>query len=320
MDEAVPGVAALLTSLLLAWPVISVLRAQHVLDVPNARSSHSKATVRGGGIALMSGVAVGIAISGPDYRLVTLLGLSLAAALVGLGDDLRNLSAYVRLVVQLLLGGAVVMLLAPLPTSWGGLLGAAVIMLGVVGYVNAFNFMDGINGISGMTGAVIGLWYLYLGLAGSDEHLAVGGAVVMGACLGFLPWNFPVARVFLGDVGSYGLGLLIGGLAVVAYATGASPLEAMAPLILYVADTGWTLASRLRRGSPWREAHREHVYQRLCDAGLTHVQTTTVVALATAMTCAAIAWLPAGWALALVAGGLAGYLRLPEVLSKRMRV
>ncbi len=296
---------------------IPLLHRARVLDVPNHRSSHVDVVPRGGGIGVAAGVAVGVALGGSDHDVVVVLVGAALAALVGLADDLRGLGAHTRLGAQLVLAAGVsFLLLAGRDRSTALLVvGGAVAVVWLVGCLNAFNFMDGINGISGLTAAVAGGWYAWLGHDLSYAALQVAGLALAGAAIGFLPWNAFRARVFLGDVGSYGLGLAIGGLALVSLLGGASWVGALAPLAIYLADTSWTLVGRVRRGETWHEAHRQHVYQRLVIAGWSHQVTASVTAGLALLVC-----LLAGWAPLPVAfvGGLvvvAAYLRLPSVVA-----
>ena len=189
-----------------------------------------------------------------------------------------------------------------------------------MGYVNAFNFMDGINGISAMSAAVAGGWYAWLGLDTSTPSLVVLGLALAGAAIGFLPWNLPRARVFLGDVGSYGVGMLIAGLAVMAMASGGSILEAVAPLVVYIADTAWALLKRIWRGDSWHQAHREHVYQRLVDAGWPHAGAATLVAAFALIACGMAATLNVTAAAAGLLAIVLVYLAVPRTLSPEHEV
>ena len=115
--------------------------------------------------------------------------------------------------------------------------------------------------------------------------MITGGLATAVAACAFLPWNAIRARVFLGDVGSYALGAALAVLAGCAIIDGIPAEAAAGPVALYLADTAWTLQRRIRRGERWLEAHRTHIYQRLCDAGLSHQEVTAATAGATAALC-----------------------------------
>jgi UDP-GlcNAc:undecaprenyl-phosphate/decaprenyl-phosphate GlcNAc-1-phosphate transferase len=145
---------------------------------------------------------------------------------------------------------------------------------------------------------------------------------VAAGALAFLPWNAVRARVFLGDAGSYGLGVALAVLAAYSVICGI-PLEAaLAPLALYLADTGWTLQRRIRAGERFLEAHRTHTYQRLCDVGWSHQRVTATTAAVTAALCllgtASLTGHPALRAGADLAGLglLAAYLRSPVIAGR----
>lgn len=323
--------AALLSFLLtlgLTPVVIAGLRRFRVLDVPTDRSSHTTTVPRGGGIAVAAGALAGLlaprALGSVDAQsLTTLLVLVAIMAAAGLLDDYRSLSVLPRLGAQLV--GAV-LCLPYLLNNTSGALGwrlvlAVVAVAWMMGFVNAFNFMDGINGISAVTAALAGATYVVIGQTVDSRLITVGGAVVAAAALGFLPWNFPHARVFLGDVGSYFLGAWLAFLALIGYVSGVSPEAALAPFVLYLADTGVTLVRRVARRERWYEAHRQHVYQRLCDHGWSQVRVTLLVGACT-LACSALglvsltgnagARIMAAGALAVVVGA---YLALPRVLG-----
>ena len=309
---------ALVVALVVTGVVIPLLRRARVLDVPNHRSSHVDVTPRGGGIGVVAGVAAGVVVGGSDRDVLVVLTGAGLAALVGLADDLRGLGALTRLAAQVVLAAIVSLLLLAGRDEAVVLLvlGGAVAVVWLVGCLNAFNFMDGINGVSGLTALVAGGWYAWLGHDLSYDALQVAGLALAGAALGFLPWNAVRARVFLGDVGSYALGFGIGGLALVALLAGASWLQALAPLAIYLADTGWTLVDRVRRGETWHEAHREHVYQRLVIAGWSHQATALVVAGLALVVCVLAGWAPLPVAAlgALVVVGV--YLSLPRLVVR----
>ncbi|MDQ3896511.1 MAG: UDP-phosphate glycosyltransferase [Actinomycetota bacterium] len=200
--------------------------------------------------------------------------------LLGLLEDLVGVSALRRLAVQFVgAAGACLFLLDGTtgPLVWRYLLVFGTVVW-LVAFVNAYNFMDGINGISIAQAAGAGLTWMLLGVDAGSTVLAVGGAIVAGAALGFAPYNLPRARMFLGDVGSYFIGAWLAAVAVLGLRAGVAPEAVLAPLILYLADTGTTLVRRVARGERWYLPHREHVYQRLGDAGWSHVKIAAFVA------------------------------------------
>jgi UDP-GlcNAc:undecaprenyl-phosphate GlcNAc-1-phosphate transferase len=262
---------------------IRMLGRRAVLDVPNQRSSHARPTVRGGGIGLATGTLVALAIAhtdlvGSSAIALVIAGLSFGA--IGFADDLTGaLPATIRLALQLVAAAAVVAVVWE-HASHGILLATligAVATLWIVSFVNAFNFMDGINGISCAETIVAGVVF---GLLARHEHqlaLEAGAFALVAGSIGFAPFNFPTARVFLGDVGSYFAGAWLAVLFIIGL-RGSIPAEAMiAPVALYMADTGVTLSRRVHRHEAWQQAHRQHTYQRLVDQGWSHTETTGLV-------------------------------------------
>ncbi len=288
MDVLTSALLALVVTAALEPPLIWWLTRRAMLDVPGERSNHSVPTPRGGGIAVMAGLVVGIVFTA-DPVVIGLLGGILIAAVVGLLEDVCGLRIASRLLLTAIAAIALLAVLAlgELPP---GLYGGALLVVAVpwtLAVVNAMNFMDGINGISAATGVVGGVAYSLLGYATDNDSLTVLGLVVAAAMLGFAPYNVPVARVFLGDVGSYGLGAAFAAMSLLAVA-GGLPLEAaVAPLALYLADTGNTIVRRVRDGEPWQLPHKRHTYQQLVALGLSHVAVGAAVGILT-MVCAAL--------------------------------
>jgi len=243
-------------------------------------------TPLGGGLACLTGVAVALFVAQLLSHEVpwVLIGGAVILAAVGFADDHGGLSVIPRLGAQIAVG-------AVMGYSVGGGWWFLVAVLAVPVSVNGINFMDGINGITSLN---VGLWGLTAVVVGSTHNigaLAVIGAVVAGATLGFLPWNAPVAKLFLGDVGSYLLGGLVSAGILLGVAQGAPIALVVAPLSLYVVDTGTVLVKRLMKGEPLLEAHRDHVYQRLVShAEMSHIMVAGfTVALALVIT---LAWVP----------------------------
>jgi UDP-N-acetylmuramyl pentapeptide phosphotransferase/UDP-N-acetylglucosamine-1-phosphate transferase len=189
--------------------------------------------------------------------------------------------------------------------------------------VNAFNFMDGVNGISAAHALIAGVVYAGLGWWRHDGFMIPAGAAVAVGALAFLPWNAGRARVFLGDAGSYALGAALATLAAYAVLHGIPAEAALGPLVLYLADTAWTLQRRIRAGERWLEPHRSHIYQRWCDAGWSHQRVTVTAAAITVLLSllgvASLAGDPALRAAADLAGAavLLAYLRSPALLARR---
>jgi len=262
---------------------LRVLERFTILDVPNQRSSHTRPTLRGGGIGLAAGTLVALAIAqtnlvGSTWIVLLIAGIGFGA--VGFVDDLTGaLPITIRLALQFAAAAAVVAILWD-HASQGMLaefLVGAVATFWIVSFVNAFNFMDGINGISCaeiiVAGGAIGL------LARHEHQLALQAAAfaLVAGAIGFAPFNFPTARVFLGDVGSYFAGAWLAVLVVLGLRGSIPPEAIVAPVALYVADTGLTLARRVQRHEPWHEPHRQHAYQRLVVLGWSHKKTAGVV-------------------------------------------
>ena len=285
---------------------------QGIVDVPNHRSSHSVPTPRGGGLACLTGVAVALVVGQLfSHRVpwVLIVGAVILAA-VGFADDHGGLSATPRLAAQVAVGGL-------MGYSVGGGWWFLVAILVVPISVNGINFMDGINGITSLSVGAWGLTALVVGFAHNIGGLEVIGAVVAGATLGFLPWNAPVAKLFLGDVGSYLLGGLVSAGILLGAAQGAPIPLLVAPLLLYLVDTSTVLVKRLFRGQSLFEAHREHVYQRLTsEGGLPHIVVAAAVsAISVAIT---LTWTSGSFQLSAFVTILlsAAYVASPPILQR----
>jgi len=271
-------------SLLVSFGLIVLLRpwlARHALAHPNARSSHDTPTPQGGGIAVMvaaisiSWGTVALLPGVPNnegLQLLAVITATILLAITGAVDDLRSLAAPPRLAVQCV---AVAMILTALPADahilphmpWW--LERTCLFLGGLWFVNLVNFMDGIDWMTVVEFVpVLGALTL-LGLAGEIGLLpALFAAALLGAVLGFAPFNKPVAKLFLGDVGSLPMGLLLGWLLLKLAEKGHLAAALILPLY-YLADASITLGLRIAHGEPFWQAHRTHFYQRAIDRGLT---------------------------------------------------
>lgn len=273
--------AAFLLSLLLPFGLKPLLARLGVLDVPNERSSHTTVTVRGVGLTVAAGLLAGLLLALPAVHaqerplLGTVAGVAAAAALLGWSEDYRGVPVKVRALLQCLIGACGTALIVYLTESswWWVPVGA----LAIAGYMNAANFMDGINGISGLHGLAAGLLFAAAGAWDGERWLLLAGLVVAVSFAAFLPWNLRRGNVFLGDVGSYLLGGSLAVLGVAGFLAGIPAESLLGPVTIYLADTAATLLRRISAGEQWYTPHRQHVYQRLTDAGFSHVKSAAFV-------------------------------------------
>ncbi len=237
------------------------LRRQ-LIDQPGARRSHQEATPRGGGIAivlvlLMAMAALAIRVPARIQELA--LGAAGLVLVAGIGwiDDHRPLPATLRLCVHLLAAG---LLCAGLWLAGGSPLDLAVAFVAAVVLTNVWNFMDGINGIAASQAVLVATAYALF--AGQGPVFWLGLALAAGVS-GFLPFNFPRARIFMGDVGSGALGYALASLLAVSslHADPGTRILLLFPLLPFLLDASLTLLSRMLRGERWWEPHTRHAYQ-----------------------------------------------------------
>jgi Fuc2NAc and GlcNAc transferase len=284
-------VIAFVASALLTALVRRSLLRQKVLDIPNWRSSHTEAVPRGGGVSIVVvfllavlWLAQGSVISfGLGSALV---GGGLLIATAGLFDDYFGLSARLRILIHF--GAAAWALwnlngMPPLYLGWAtwdwGWIGQLIALVGLVWMVNLYNFMDGIDGIAGVEAVCAsGLGGLLLAWAGL-RGLAEAAEALMGASAGFLVWNWPPAKIFMGDVGSGFLGFVFGVLAIASARD--RPWLLWPWLILlsvFIVDSTLTLLRRLVTGARWYAAHRSHAYQHAARHWGSHLKVMLTVA------------------------------------------
>jgi len=282
------GVLVFVASILLTGVVRRFALASGLVDIPNPRSSHSRATARGGGLSIVlvtTAAVIALAVKGVASRdLVTAVVVGGGAvALVGFLDDRHSVRPAVRFIVHACAALWAVCWLGGLPPL---LVGDHLVKLGAAGYVigvlaigwvlNLFNFMDGIDGIAGTEAVFITYAAALVGLIGGGANEVTAVALILTlASGGFLCWNWPPAKVFMGDVGSGYLGYVI---AVCALAAGRSnPVAIWVWLILggaFFVDATVTLVRRLLRGERAYEAHRSHAYQWLARRWRSHGKVT----------------------------------------------
>ena len=332
-------VAAATASVATEW-LIGWTSARGVIDRPNDRSSHTRATPRGGGISIVAVTAWAVVLAAvlwPEARLplVAFLVPALAIAAVSWLDDLKPLRNRVRFGVHLAAAAAATAVLGPVRMADFGSLGTfdlgfaawPLTLLWIVGMTNAFNFMDGIDGIAGITAAVAGVAIAAAaGCVGSEPVAAVSLAFA-GASIGFLTCNWPPARIFMGDVGSAFCGFVIAVLPLLGGASATSQFATITAVAMwpFIFDTAFTLCRRTVKRENIFKAHRSHLYQRLVIAGWSHRAVSSLygglsamaAAVALAPLCdAALARTATTLAAATIAVGMALLLALVYVSEK----
>lgn len=276
------GLAAFLLSAGINGWLVSRPRQGLAVDLPGARRMHRAPTPRGGGI----GIALAVLLFGlgpflpvEPRPLVPIIAGVLTVAIVSWLDDRRGVAVGWRLVAHCLGAGLVVWALAPeLPGVPDGMQGLGMLVvgaglsLGIVWSINLHNFMDGIDGLLAMQAAFVAGFLLALPSVAGDVVVLVPAAALVAASLGFLPYNFPRARIFMGDVGSTVIGLMLALLLLLSVRHGhlSGPAALVLPM-LFVTDATLTLISRMLRRRRWYHAHREHLYQWLARSFGTHM-------------------------------------------------
>jgi glycosyltransferase WbpL len=306
--------AALLAAAMISWLLTGVARryAQRaeLLDVPNERSLHRTPTPRGGGIAVALVTLVGLTVAALLSRIPAEVAWPLGVggifvAVIGWLDDRRGVSPPVRAMVHAIAAGWAVCWI------WGDITpGAVVGVVCIMWAINLYNFMDGIDGLAGAEAVSVGIITGTLLLMAGWVDLAAVAFLIAAATSGFLVWNWPPPRIFLGDVGSGFLGFTFGALALMADRSGALPFGLwMVVAGVFVFDATVTLLRRMARGERWYQAHRSHAYQRLVQAGCTHAEVTVGVVLVN-LGLGAIAWLALSGRIGVTAAVLAGIVVL----------
>jgi Fuc2NAc and GlcNAc transferase len=296
-------VAMVLAALGTGW-VRRVALARGILDTANARSSHTGTMPRGGGVAVAVVCLVGVlllhlrGLLDRDLLLAT-VGGGLPIAWIGFLDDRRSVSVGLRLLVHVASAAWVVYILGGLPPLQVGsqaydlgIAGHVTAVIAIVWVVNLFNFMDGIDGIAGIEAVMVaGLGAGFAALSGTPG-VPAAGLLFAAACGGFLLWNWPPARIFMGDAGSGFLGMYIAVLALAAARS--SPIAVFVWLVLaggFFVDATVTFLRRLLRRVRVHDPHREHAYQRLSRRWRSHLKVDLVLIGINAVWLAPCAWL-----------------------------
>lgn len=265
--------------------LVIIYLGKRLVDIPGNRSSHNQPTPRGGGLAIAISCAIAYAYiliyksnQAPDFLLIA---LPLAMALLGLIDDFINLKIQSRLFVQLTL--AAIGIYSCLEDTTLPLLNivliAGFLVLTLTWSTNLYNFMDGINGIATLQAISTCIAMGFIFFARGIETEATTLLLIIGcACVGFIYWNFPNAKIFMGDTGSLFLGFIFGLLAI---KTSLNSLEIatawLVVMAIFICDASYTLCVRLLSGQKFYLPHRNHSYQKLALQLGSHSKTSLLV-------------------------------------------
>lgn len=280
-------------------------RRWQILDTPNERSSHQRPTPHGGGAPLMLSFVAGLLLSGwmqspwaPGF--VMLAGIALFLTALGVADDLRGLSVRLRFGVYgvcCLVAAATLMQAQVVAHPLVGLLGVAGAAFALLWLLNLYNFMDGIDGIAALQCVLACVSAALLALAGgSGPAYPLYCLLLAAAQLGFLLFNWPSARLFMGDAGSVPTGFLLGGLALLGAVQGQlDPRCWLVLLAVFVTDASWTLGWRILSGQRFTQPHRSHAYQRLSRHWNSHLAVDMLVLAINAIWLFPMAWVVQIW-------------------------
>jgi glycosyltransferase WbpL len=283
----------LLASIALCGAYLRLARRWQILDTPNERSSHQRPTPHGGGAALLLAFTLGLVLAAAVYEpwgqaYIVLASLALVLMVLGIADDLLGLSVRLRFAIYGLCCLVTAAALLPLPllahASLDGLL-LLLVALAILWLVNLYNFMDGIDGIAATQCflACAGAALLSWGTGGGTAYPLF--CLLLGLShLGFLVWNWPPAKLFMGDAGSVPTGFLLAGLALLGAVQG--QLNALCWLVLlaaFITDASWTLLWRIASGQNFTQPHRLHAYQRLSVRWKSHLAVDLLLLVITAL-------------------------------------
>jgi UDP-N-acetylmuramyl pentapeptide phosphotransferase/UDP-N-acetylglucosamine-1-phosphate transferase len=277
IPELLLSVFLLFASFTLTWFYKRFSLRKNIIDIPNERSSHTIPTPRGGGLAIIVAWFLGITILFVTSRLESklyyslLCGIPLAA--VSLIDDIFKLKPWVRLLIMFISSTLAILFIAGsennsmiAPDGKFRYILLPVFIVGVVWFINLFNFLDGIDGYASIEAILVSI-ALFI-------FTNNGLTLILATCvLGFLYWNWPRAKIFMGDVGSTQLGYIIAILGIYFNSTGQFSLHYWIILLSpFWFDATLTLYRRWRNNEKLSQAHRKHIYQRLVQSGLSHLQ------------------------------------------------
>ena len=270
MNIWIPLVLIVLASLVLTELIRRYTLNKNLIDIPNERSSHTIPTPRGGGLSIVVVFLISISFITPLSADIyyALLGAGILIAGIGFWDDHNHIPAKWRLIshftavfwVLYWLGGVEEFHILDYNIN-PGFLGLVFVALLLVWLLNLFNFMDGIDGIAATEAIFVSSVGAYFSWISGLEWIAISALILAAASLGFLLLNWPPAKIFMGDVGSSFLGLMLGVIAYASIIKGVSVWIWIIILGVFLVDSGVTLLRRILNGERWYEAHCSHAYQ-----------------------------------------------------------
>lgn len=289
---AVACATVFLISILLTGLTRQLAIRKNILDIPNERSSHHIPTPRGGGIAIvvmftLSLLMLGMAGWIASNLLWALVGGGFLIALLGYADDVYSVPTRIRIILHFLAAIWAVHCLGGFSHldfgTWTITLhtkGSLLAIIGIVWCINLYNFMDGIDGLAGSEGLFVAVASGMALCFSQDYHSAFILWLLAAAIAGFVVWNWPPAKIFLGDVGSGFLGYQFAVLGVYTANQGTLPINCWLILLaVFLCDATFTVIHRMMQGKRWYTAHKEHAYQHLLSCGASHKQITLSITL-----------------------------------------
>jgi len=278
-------------SLLLTYGIKSYALKRGLVQVPNSRSSHTKATPHGGGLAIVITFVISTIIGYlyGYFELDIVLTISIfgaTIAMVGFYDDHKPMSVLSRLLIQIACSVGAILLLGGLPTiNYGifslefGYLGYFIGILFLVWMTNLYNFMDGIDGFASLEAiTTTGCMAIVLMVSTKFESIWYLNNLLAASVFGFFLWNFPKAKIFMGDVGSYFLGFVSGAIMIKSWNLTIDIIFSWVILLaVFITDATFTLVSRIVRGEQFYSSHRSHAYQIMSRLLGSHVKVSLIL-------------------------------------------
>lgn len=300
---------------------IRLLVRRGVVDQPGGRRSHVLTTPRGGGVVPWAVFSLLFTLSaGWDVLSLAILFACIGFGAIGALEDFVGVPVERRLLAQFAVALGFALLFAH-GSRQTGLVVALLGVLCLVSFPNVFNFMDGINGLSVAQVVCGGGTFAVLAQMSDSTRAWSSSIILVAAAVGFLPYNFPHARVFLGDTGSYFFGAALAATGFILIHEGVRPISILLPLSLYVTDSMSTLVLGLFQRENVLSPHRRHVYQRLVGLGWSHVRVVVfaviimcVLSVASIIHQARLPW--DRYSMCIAIAVLLGYLYTPAVVGR----